>query len=349
MSPLDGPARQAGENARLLRPAGPPAGPYSKAMDTATSSAAEGRVFVARLAGTGVFDPLGDRVGRVADVVVLLRAAAPPRALGLVVEVTRKRRVFLPLSRVMSIKPGAVISTGVLNMRRFKRRPSETLVVAELVDRTVDLTSGDGPVTIDDVAMQRQRNRDWLVTHLSVHESTGRSLRRRRRAQRIVAVTAARSLHGRHDHQPATTLLASIEGLKAADVADVLHDLPAPRRLAVAGELRDERLADVIEELGDEARVALVSGLGRQRAADVLDAMQPDDAADLINELPAEAAAALLELMAPAEAQDVRRLIRYEEHTAGGLMTTEAVILPPESSVAVALASARRPDLPPAT
>ena len=45
------------------------------------------RVFVARLAGTSVFDPLGDQVGRVRDVVVLVRPKGAPRAVGLVVEV----------------------------------------------------------------------------------------------------------------------------------------------------------------------------------------------------------------------------------------------------------------------
>ena len=58
------------------------------------------RVFVARLAGTNVFDPLGDQVGRVRDVVVLVRPKGAPRAVGLVVEVAARRRVFLPLTRV---------------------------------------------------------------------------------------------------------------------------------------------------------------------------------------------------------------------------------------------------------
>lgn len=50
-------------------------------------SSSPSRVFVARLAGTDVFDPLGDRLGRVRDVVVLVQAKGPLRAVGLVVEV----------------------------------------------------------------------------------------------------------------------------------------------------------------------------------------------------------------------------------------------------------------------
>jgi Mg/Co/Ni transporter MgtE len=75
--------------------------------------------------------------------------------------------------------------------------------------------------------------------------------------------------------------------------------------------------------------------------------MSPDDAADLIAELPPETAEALLQLMEPEEAEDVRRLMSYEEHTAGGMMTTEPVILPPDATIADALAHVRQAELSP--
>ena len=50
------------------------------------------RVFIARLAGIAVFDPRGDQVGKVRDVVVTLRHGNhAPRVLGLVVEVQPRR------------------------------------------------------------------------------------------------------------------------------------------------------------------------------------------------------------------------------------------------------------------
>ncbi len=307
------------------------------------------RVFAARLAGTAVFDPIGDQVGRVRDVVVLLRAKGRPRAVGLVVEVPGRRRVFLPLTRVTAIDAGQVISTGLVNMRRFEKRASETLVVGELLDRTVDLVDGSGEATIVDVAMEQQRSRDWLVTHLYVRRKPRGGLPLRRRGETLVVdVEDVRTLFAGAQVQPAQLLLASYEDLKPADLADVLHDLSTVRRLEVASALDNERLADVLEELPEDDRVAILSGLTLSRAAEVLEAMQPDDAADLLSELPTAQAAELLELMEPEEARDVRRLLAYEEDTAGGLMTTEPVILGPETSVAAALAHVRRQDLTPA-
>ena len=307
------------------------------------------RIFAARLAGTAVFDPLGDPVGRVRDVVVLLRAKGAPRAVGLVVEVPGRRRVFLPLTRVTSIDAGQVISTGLVNMRRFEQRTSETLALGELLDRRVDLTDGSGAATVVDLAIEQQRTRDWLVTKLFVRRQVpGKTGLMRRRGETLtVDVGDVRTLAG-GAAQGAELLLASYEDLKPADLADVLHDLGSVRQLEVARGLNNERLADVLEELPEDDQVAILSGLDVDRAADVLDVMQPDDAADLIGELSEEKAAELLERMEPEEARDVRRLLAYQDDTAGGLMTTEPVVLGPEATIAAALAHVRRQDLTPA-
>ena len=48
-----------------------------------------------------------------------------------------RRRIFLPMTRVTAIDSGQVITTGVVNMRRFEQRPTETLVLGEMLDRRV--------------------------------------------------------------------------------------------------------------------------------------------------------------------------------------------------------------------
>ena len=66
--------------------------------------------------------------------------------------------------------------------------------------------------------------------------------------------------------------------------------------------------------------------------------MQPDDAADLLGEMDPALRVKLLGEMEPEEAAPVRRLLLYDENTAGGLMNPEPVVLRPDSTVAVALA-----------
>ena len=303
---------------------------------------------MARLIGTSVFDPLGDEVGKVHDVVVLLQMRGEPRAVGFVIEVSSRRRVFLPLSRITAIEPGAVITTGLMNIRRFTQRHVETLVVGELLDRVVTMRDGSGNVTVRDVAIERDRGMDWKVTRLFVQRASTGPLGLRRGETFTVHPEEVTGLAASADQQGATALLATLEDLKAADLADVMRDLPQDSQMRVAAELTDERLADVLEELGNEDAVALLSRLEAGRAAHVLDAMQPDDAADLVADLPQLKAAELLGLMEPEEAEDVRRLMAYDEYTAGGLMTTEPIILPPESTVATFLAQSRKAEIPPA-
>ena len=312
-------------------------------------SGAAPRVFIARLAGASVFDPNGDQVGRLRDVVVALRGPGlPPRVLGLVVEVPMRRRIFVPILRVTSIDPGQIVTTGVVNMRRFEQRGNERLVIGEIVDRKAHL-AGDpsgSPVTVIDTAMEQDKARDWLLVKVFVRR--GGSGFRRRGETLTVAWDGLVGLSDDEQDQAADSLVASFEKLRPADIASALQDLPSKRRAEVAAALDNEKLADVLEELPEDEQVEILAALQEERAADVLEAMGPDDAADLLRELPPEQAQELLDLMEPEEAEDVRRLIGYDDYSAGGLMTTEPVVLSPDATVADALARIRNSDLSPA-
>ncbi|MEW9529229.1 CBS domain-containing protein [Microbispora sp. NPDC049125] len=299
------------------------------------------RIFVARLAGLAVFDPAGDQIGRIRDVVVSLRGSLHPRVHGFVVEVQPRRRVFLPITRITSIEARAVIFTGKLNMRRFERRDSETLAIGEMLDLGVEY-KGD-PVTVQDLAMEQPRPSDWLITKVAVRRGT-----RRRGETLIVDWDEVSGFGVIQRDQGAANLLAAFETLRPADLANMLHELPSKRMAEVAAALDDDRLADVLEELPDRDQVLVLSRLHSERAADVLEEMSPDDAADLLQELPADQAEGLLRLMVPEEAAPVRRLLSYGEFTAGGMMTTEPVILPPSATVAEALAHIRQREQTPA-
>ncbi|MEY4137176.1 MAG: hypothetical protein RL205_1304 [Actinomycetota bacterium] len=311
-----------------------------------TTSAAT-RIFLARLSGIGVFDPNGDQVGKVRDGVMVLRTGLnPPRLTGLVVEVQPRRRIFVPMTKVTAIDAGTVIVTGTVNLRRFEQRPNETLVAAELLDRTVDLIASGEQVTVLDMGVEQSRTRDWFVTQLFVRR--GGAGFRRKHEKFVVDWEDIRGLSLPSIDQPAEQLLSTLEAMVPADLANALHDLPDKRRIEVARELDDERLADVLEEMPEEDRVEILQALEAERAADVLEEMAPDDAADLISELPPEQAADLLERMEPEEADDIRRLLTYDDFSAGGMMTTEPIVLPPDATVADALAQIRNADLSPA-
>ncbi|MHC3473845.1 magnesium transporter MgtE N-terminal domain-containing protein [Streptomyces sp. 7R007] len=309
------------------------------------------RIFVSHLAGVAVFDPNGDQVGRVRDLVVMLRVGRrPPRLLGLVVELSTRRRIFLPMTRVTSIESGQVITTGVLNVRRFEQRPTERLVFGELLDRRVTLAESGEEVTVLDLSVQQlPARRDWEIDRVFVRKGRRGGTFRRAKGETLTVEWSAVTGFSLEEHgQGAENLLATFEQLRPADLANVLHHLSPKRRAEVAAALDDDRLADVLEELPEDDQIEILGKLKGERAADVLEAMDPDDAADLLAELPTEEQERLLALMQPGDAADMRRLMAYEEHTAGGLMTTEPIVLRPDATVADALARVRNRDLSPA-
>ena len=304
------------------------------------------RIFLSRLAGQEVYDPAGDQVGRLRDVVVAVRSARQrPRVLGLVVEVLGRRRVFLPITRVTSLDSGQIITTGVLNVRRFEQRRNETLAIHELFDRTVTLPDGS-KATVYDIAMESDPRRDWYISDLAV-QSSGKRFGRRG-PQQVLEWDQVQGLTSEEPGQGATHLLATMDEMRAADLASALRDLPTKRRMEVVTELGDDRLADVLEELPEAEQIEILGVLDPERAADVLGEMNDDDAADVLGELPPATAEQLLALMEPEDAEDVRRLLTYEERTAGGMMTTEPVVLAADATIAEALARVRDPDLSPA-
>ena len=305
------------------------------------------RAYVSRLAGLTVFDPNGDRVGKVRDVVVALRVGtAAPRVLGLVVEVVARRRIFVPMGRVTAVDPGAVmLASGTLNLKRFEQRAGETLVLGELLDRTVRLLETGRPAHVIDAGIEQTRTGDWVLSRLAVQEP-GRLGRRGQLHQ--LAWDEVEGLSLPQTGQGAETLIATYRDMNPADVAHALAELPIKRRHEVAEAMDDERLADVLGELPEAEQIIILGTLEERRAADVLEAMDPDDAADLLAELSNVDRNRLLELMEPDEAEPVRQLLKYSEDTAGGMMTSEPVILTPDATIAEALARVRDPELTPA-
>lgn len=304
-------------------------------------------MFVGRLSGRGVFDPAGDRIGKVRDILVVERASAPPRVVGVIVEISGRKRVFVSIRRVTSIGAGQVITTGLINVRRFEQRSGETRVIAELIGRTVRLRDGSGTAIVEDAGIERTRSGEWIVSQLFVRKTRpGSPLRRGESATVRWADIASEHVPG--SERSSDLLIQTLVDLKAADLAEALLELPPQRMAEVLLGLPDERVADAIEEMTEQDQLKALALIGAERTADVLDRMEPDDAADLIGLLPAAEGEELLDLMEPEEAEDVRRLLVYEADTAGGLMNPTPIILSPEASIAEGLAMIRPKDLDPA-
>ncbi len=221
-------------------------------------SVAPSRVYAARLVGLPIFDPQGDQVGKVRDLVVTMRSeAAPPRVLGMVAEVFGRRR------RLPADDPG----DDDRQRAGLHDRPAQHAPLRAALDRDPGHRADAGPHRHHQE--QRRRRHPSTTWRWSARApATGCSAGSRSRSRRRACADAARptwssgttsiGLAREDDRQGATHLVAAINEMRPADAASMLHDLPVERRTAVAMALDDERLADVLEELPEEDQVGIL-------------------------------------------------------------------------------------------
>jgi Mg/Co/Ni transporter MgtE len=114
-----------------------------------------------------------------------------------------------------------------------------------------------------------------------------------------------------------------LKKLHPADIADIVEKLSVKDSITILNSFDEEVAADILEEISQEAQVCLLDEIDSQKAASILNKMSPDDATDLLSCLSDDKSNNLLELMDPEESKDLKKLLRYPEDTAGGIMTTE--------------------------
>ncbi|MGH8932373.1 MAG: magnesium transporter MgtE N-terminal domain-containing protein [Egibacteraceae bacterium] len=293
-------------------------------------------LYASRLARLPVLDPDGLPVGRVADIVVGPPSAGrPPPVLGFVV-VVPGRRIFVGVGRVDSLAAeGLRLTSGTVNLRGFAARSLETLIIRDLLGRRLPGTDE----VVNDVGLGAA-GRGWEIVAVHVAPADRRSRLPRRHGSNRPWTAMASMLGSEQD------TYAHLRELHPVEAAAQVRALSPLERGRAARSLDDEQLADLLEELPEDVQAELLGVIDVDRAADVLEVMQPDDAVDLLGFLRGERRTTLLAAMDPAEAEPLRRLLRYEGDTAGGLMTPEPIILAPSATVAEAIARIRDPEVP---
>ncbi|NLD78093.1 MAG: magnesium transporter, partial [Acidimicrobiales bacterium] len=272
-------------------------------------------------------------VGRIQDV-LLVHSGDRLRVLGLIAQLQR-RRIFVNMARVAEVDSGGVrLRGGTVDTRTFQQRPGEELALGNLLDTPID------DEFLTDLAIEPGPDQAfWFVTQAAL----GKRGPLRRRPPRVVPWT---EIAKHFTVTPEFSEVAEMRDLHPADLVARLQALPPTRQREVVELLDDEQVADLLEEMPEEEAVRLVESLGVERMAHILEEMEPDDAADLLGDLDEDDRTALLSEMRPEESTPLRRLLAYDENTAGGLMTPEPLVLDPATTVAEALAQIREREVP---
>jgi CBS domain-containing protein len=296
-------------------------------------------IYAFRIMRLPLLDAGGSTIGRIEDIVVIPGSSgANPRVLGFVAD-SQRRRIFVNAARIGSLdSDGARLRSWDVDLKPFKPRRAEVLIGRDIIDRKI------GDETVSDVALRQKgdaRQQWWEPSKVRLAR---RSALARRPSYRLVDFEDVPDLIA---HVPGAEMAAEaarLRDLHPSDVAGFVRAMPLTQRRQLAEAMDDERLADLLEELPEAEQLRIIDGLDLDRLINVLDEMEYDDLADLLAEMPGEQRNRVLEAMDAEDADVMRRLLSYEDGTAGALLTPDIIILGPTNTVADALAQVRDPD-----
>jgi len=137
-------------------------------------------------------------------------------------------------------------------------------------------------------------------------------------------------------------LRSALAEIHPADVADVIANVENPQAAPLFQALPEKKRVLTFEHLEENHQLRLLEALGREKMIRIIEEMSSDDRADFIQSLPERTADSILPLLAQAERNDVRKLVAYEEDTAGAVMTTEYASVPADITVGETLQRLRR-------
>jgi len=299
-----------------------------------------GEFFFSQIQSKPIYDNEGRLVGRIRDLAVRWERETPEVT---AIKYAKGVHKHIPIGQIEEMNLAGIQLKGRLQEEKLTpMQPDELYMGRWLMDKQIIDLKGTKVVRVNDIkifwlqagprkymvpvavdiglrGLARRLGLEFLVKRMENHFVWWEFI------QHLEEKTA--SLRLRKDKQ-------QLDLLHPADLAEIIEDLDYKKRTDFIEDLDVETVAEAVAEMEADTQIEILEHLDSQQAADLLQEMPPDEAADLLGELPEEKSDELLKLMEPEEAQEVRELMEYEEGTAGALMTTEFIALPPNITVA---------------
>ncbi len=310
--------------------------------------------FVSELAGRPVTDYDGTPVGVVKDLVARqYKEFSHPIVDAIVVKTGKGERTF-PYADLAALLSAAIpLKRPADEIPGYEIRDDDIRLVEDVLDQQILDMDGGRVVRVNDIEILRA-NGNVVVSNvdigmLGILRRLGLEKPGRWAARRLNADLSAGSISWdfvepllRDKSMRLKVPVEKLKDLHPSDLAEIISDLSRAEHSDLLHQLDIKQLADTLEEVEPDFQANLIEHFPDEKVADVLEEMSPDEATDLLAELPDERRQGLLQLMETEEADEVRELLRYDEDSAGGLMTTEYVTVSPDMTAAQAIEHLRK-------
>jgi flagellar motility protein MotE (MotC chaperone) len=286
-------------------------------------------VSIAGLIGRWVEDQDGKRVGKLVDIVVRHGEENYPPLTGLIVKVGQ-RKSFIDSAMILQLTQNEIkLNSLKLNLKEFTRRPGESLLDADVLDHQIVDVDGLRVVRTSDLYLAQLDRAIRLVGVDTTFKTFLRrllpgSVSRTPTPDQVIDWASVASLTQEGTLQTSNSR-DKLGKLRPADLADLIEDLDGREQSAFVSLLDPEIAADALEEMEEDDLQSLLRALPVDKGAQLISHMEPDEAAEILRELSWDHRESILEAISKEDANQLRKLLTYDEETAGGIMTPRII------------------------
>ncbi len=305
-------------------------------------------LYLSQMLGKPVVDATGEKIGTISDLAISTGEVFP-RITSLAFQGPGKVPFMISWRKYVDQfdEDGITLSVSAVGVRFSYLQPTEVLLARDLLNRQIVDTQGMKVVRVNDLKLSQSGTQLRL---LGAEVGMRGILRGLHPVIERAVVAIAKLFHKRLDEQiiawnymdlldrdlskvQLSVTHRRLDELHPADVADILEQLDPQQRASVFEHLDDAQATEAISEMEDDVQAEFIDDLDDARAARLIGNMDPDDAAEIVRDLPYEKAETLLRLMGVEDAAEIRELLGYKDGTAGGMMTTQFVAVPQDTTV----------------
>lgn len=295
-------------------------------------------MYLSKILKNPVINKGGDKIGRVADLVVTNLNSPLPSVRGITVKRNSKNAFFIPAEDCLKFEANKVVMcTDMVDFAPYERREGEVLLAQEVLDKQIVDVKERQLTRINDIFLEKS-NSNILVDSVDV---SFRSILNRLNVPTWGLVLKYNSIPW-EDIQfmgvdfPVKVKIdyEQLESFHPAEIARFIFRGPGYRKgTQIIQSLETEIAADVMETLPLDLQISILTRMSPKAAGRILSEMESDHAADILLDLNTQKAAPLLENMELNKAESVKSLFNYPPGTVGSIMKLEYMYVPQEMSV----------------
>lgn len=300
-------------------------------------------LFFSAILGAIVRDLTEETCGRVSDILIRIgedREQEFPPLLGIVMKDKKtKEEVFLPMEVIETWGPNEAEVDRKIEEAVKEIPQGERIVYLKksVLDKQIVDLEGMRVVRVNDLQFGRVNE---IMSLIAIDISTRGILRRLGIQGDILDNIFKSNFLEWHNIQLTDNKLHLAKGAKdliklhPADIANIIEKMNLRQGRTLLESLDQAVAARVLEEIQPDIKKLLVKSLGPERTANLMNKMSVDELVDLIQLLPGrESREILKKLPVNAKKENIKKILEYDEDTAGGLMTTEYITAMPNMTV----------------